>query len=154
MLRRAPIRRKPHEPSVEPRERHPVALKPSTVRGVYGVSVSGVAVPKSERAPGGKAEHEHKAALVALGCMACRRLFPYLAPVEPELHHLRGGGWGKGDWKTLFGLCFRHHRGEDGIHTLGTKAWERKYSFTQADLLMEALTLVNQLGASPEGETV
>jgi hypothetical protein len=90
-----------------------------------------------------KAEAAHKAALAELGCMACRRLFPYLEPGPVELHHLRSGGWGKGGYETLFGLCYHHHRGREGIHTLGTKAWERKY-YPQADLLMDALTLIEE----------
>jgi hypothetical protein len=88
-----------------------------------------------------KAEQAHKAALAELGCMLCRRLFPHLEPGPVNLHHLRTGGWGKGDYTTLIPLCFRHHQGEDGIHTLGTKAWERKFGVSQADLLMDAMTL-------------
>lgn len=91
------------------------------------------------------AEKAHKNKLVQLGCMACRRLFPCLASAIPELHHLRTGGWGKGDYMTLIPLCYRHHRGADGIHTLGTKAWDKHYSemqgFTQRDLLDDALRL-------------
>ena len=90
-----------------------------------------------------KAEAAHKSALAELGCMVCRRLFPYLAPGPVELHHLRTGGWGRGDYKTLMPLCYPHHRGHVGIHTLGTKAWEREF-FTQADLLMDALGLIKK----------
>lgn len=91
-----------------------------------------------------KDEKAHKAALAELGCVLCRRLFPWLEPGEVELHHLRTGGWGKGDYKTLIPLCYRHHRGEDGIHTLGTKAWASHYGITQADLLMDAMTLLKE----------
>jgi hypothetical protein len=48
---------------------------------------------------------------------------------------LRTGGWGKGDYKTLIPLCFNHHQGAEGIHTLGTKAWERHFDVSQQDLL-------------------
>jgi hypothetical protein len=43
-LQSRPLRRK-HEPA-EPRERHPMALKPSGVRSTYGGSLSGKAVAK------------------------------------------------------------------------------------------------------------
>ena len=59
-----------------------------------------------------------------------------------ELHHYRGGGWGKGDYKTLIPLCLEHHRGNSGIHGLGTKGFDKFYPFTQKDLLNDALALV------------
>jgi hypothetical protein len=142
MLRRTGFKpRKPsrHEPAST--EREPKPLAKVTRWGTAGAT-SGVAVPKQERAAGGKAEQEHKAALVELGCMVCRRLFPFLAPGPVELHHLRGGGWGKGDWTTLVGLCVEHHRGDTGVHGLGTRGFVKHYGFTQADLLLDAMTLL------------
>lgn len=88
-----------------------------------------------------RAEHTHKSKLVELGCLACRRLYGQHNPGPVELHHFRGGGWGKGDYMTLIPLCARHHRGAEGIHGLGTKAFDRHYPFTQADLLADALRL-------------
>lgn len=90
-----------------------------------------------------KAEKAHKNKIAQLGCMACMRIHGAHDPGPVELHHLRTGGWGKGDYLTLIPLCHRHHRGADGIHTLGTKAWDKHYSetqgFTQRDLLDDAL---------------
>lgn len=86
-----------------------------------------------------KAERTHKQALSALGCMACRRLFPGIEPGPVELHHLRSGGWGKGDFRTLMPLCVEHHRGNTGVHGLGTKGFMKHYGFDQADMLQDAL---------------
>ena len=91
-----------------------------------------------------KAERDHKAKLVALGCLACRRLHGAHEPGEVELHHLRTGGWGKQGYLTLMGLCVEHHRGNTGIHGLGTKAFDAFYPFTQRDLLDDALRLTGQ----------
>lgn len=91
-----------------------------------------------------KAESQHKARLVLLGCMACLRLHGPHDPGPVELHHYRGGGWGKGDYKTLIPLCQEHHRGNTGIHGMGTKAFDRSYPFTQADLLKSTLEAVGQ----------
>jgi hypothetical protein len=88
-----------------------------------------------------RAEHIHKGKLAELGCMACLRLYSQHAPGPVELHHYRSGGWGKGDYKTLIPLCVKHHRGAEGIHGMGTKAFDRHYPFTQADLLADALRL-------------
>jgi hypothetical protein len=87
-----------------------------------------------------KAEQAHKDALVELGCILCHRLG--LGQTPPELHHLRTGGWGKGGYKTLMPLCFHHHRGIMGIHTLGTKAFERVHGVTQRELLAQSLEMI------------
>jgi len=84
-----------------------------------------------------KAEKAHKAALVELGCMLCRQEFG-INDSPPQLHHLRSGGWGKGDYMTLIPLCPEHHLGKTGIHGMGTKAFERKYG-SQQDLLLKTL---------------
>lgn len=89
-----------------------------------------------------RAEKQHKDRLVSLGCMVCRRLFPWLEPATPELHHLRTGGWGKGDYKTMIPLCREHHQGKTGVHGMGTKAFERHYGLTQQDLLDDALRAI------------
>ena len=88
-----------------------------------------------------KHEKAHKAWLAEQGCAACIRIHGPHAPSEVELHHLRGGGWGKGSYMTLIPLCYAHHRGAEGIHHIGTKLWEREFGFTQAELLQDILTM-------------
>jgi hypothetical protein len=137
-------RPKRHEPSFE-REAKPCAfgeLRPLT-RGVYGGTTSGP-VPKEPKATGKAAEMRHKAALIEMGCMVCRRLFPQLPPGPVELHHLRGGGWGKGGYLTLMPLCVEHHRGATGVHGLGTRGFAKHYGFTQADMLRDALSMIDR----------
>jgi hypothetical protein len=74
--------------------------------------------------------------------MVCRRLYD-IRTGEVELHHLRKGmGWGKGDYTTLIPLCYEHHRGNSGVHGLGTKGFEKHYEFTEANLLEDALGLL------------
>ena len=83
-----------------------------------------------------KAEKAHKSRLAEMGCLVCSRFFGVTdSPVE--LHHMRKGGWGRGDYTTLIPICYTHHRGTQGIHTLGTKAWERLFG-AQEDYLQEA----------------
>ena len=84
-----------------------------------------------------KAEKAYKAKLAELSCFICEKIFGQHPGGNVELHHLRTGGWGKGDYTTLIPLCFDHHRGVSGIHTLGTKAWERTFNVSQKDLLNE-----------------
>lgn len=82
-----------------------------------------------------KAEQQYKAKLADMACVICERIYGQHAGGNVELHHLRTGGWGKGDYKTMIPLCYEHHRGNTGIHGMGTKAWERAYDVSQRDLL-------------------
>lgn len=86
-----------------------------------------------------KDEKRHKEKLADMGCALCANLFWHLESGPVELHHLRSGGWGKGSYKTLIPLCVEHHRGNTGIHGMGTKAFERHYGITQQQLLDWAL---------------
>ncbi len=86
-----------------------------------------------------KAEHAYKAKLSGMGCAVCLRIHGAHEPGPVELHHLRAGGWGRGDYTTLIPMCFEHHRGNTGIHGLGTKGFERHYGFTQQDLLADTM---------------
>lgn len=82
-----------------------------------------------------KAEKIYKARLADMACVICERIHGQHTGGNVELHHLRTGGWGKGDYKTLIPLCYEHHRGNAGIHGMGSKAWEREYDISQRDLL-------------------
>jgi len=86
----------------------------------------------------------HKSKVAELGCAMCHRLYGPHPPAEVELHHLRGGGWGKGDYMTLMPLCFRHHRGSEGIHHVGVKLWEREFGVTQRELLAWTLEQIKK----------
>lgn len=57
------------------------------------------------------------------GCVICRQ--------PAEIHHLigiehKGLGQKAPDDKTI-PLCPNHHRGQQGIHTLGKRVWESKF---------------------------
>ena len=118
---------------------------PSPISGRIAAKVGdGVAArPKPVRKKSTKAaEQQHKARLVLLGCMVCRRIHGPHDPGPVELHHYRGGGWGKGGYMTLMPLCHVHHRGNMGVHGLGTKGFAAHYGFDQIDLLNDALALI------------
>ena len=86
-----------------------------------------------------KEAKRHMNAVAGLGCAMCHHLHGPHDPGPVELHHLRGNGWGRGDYKTVMGLCFNHHRGPEGIHHIGTRLWERDFGITQRELLAWAL---------------
>jgi hypothetical protein len=72
-----------------------------------------------------------------LRCTLCLYLKePQRSPTQA--HHKIGMGLGKKASDTLsMALCYNHHQGgNDAIHHIGTKAFERKFNVTQDDLIM------------------
>jgi hypothetical protein len=66
-----------------------------------------------------KEEKDHLNWVASLPCSVCG-----YAPCE--VHHIRVMNE-KRDHKKTIPLCYTHHMGPDGIHTLGKKAWREKY---------------------------
>ena len=90
-----------------------------------------------------KDEKKWMGRVAELGCLVCERLGYKGTPAE--LHHLRAGqGWGRPDNYHVIPVCPRHHRGNDGIHGLGTKGFVRHYGFTEQDLLNDVKRLLGE----------
>jgi hypothetical protein len=88
-------------------------------------------------------EKKHMSAVAELGCAICRRLGHEGTPAE--LHHIRSGqGWGRPSNYFVIPLCPRHHRGDEGIHGLGTKGFPKHYGFTEQELLEDVYRLLGK----------
>lgn len=88
------------------------------------------------------AERQHLSRVAALGCVLCRRLG--LGATPAEIHHPRTGQ-GMSQRASHFDavpLCVTHHRGDDGLHGLGRRAFERTYGVTELELLAEVRELL------------
>lgn len=90
--------------------------------------------------PPTKADKDRYAALAQLGCMICG--------AEPQIHHvLKQKGMGRKNGNDMtYSLCFKHHTGNEGIHTIGRKTWEAKYGMEmvlleKANLMLESQKL-------------
>ena len=87
------------------------------------------------------AESAHMGRVAALGCVVCKKLM--LGNTPASVHHVRAGtGWGRASDFEVIPLCPHHHQGDEGLHTLGTKAWARKY-WSEAELLEAVLAELN-----------
>jgi hypothetical protein len=88
------------------------------------------------------AEKKHMARVAELGCAVCRRMGHEGTPAE--LHHPRkGAGMGKRSGHfSVIPLCPEHHRGNTGVHGLGTKGFPKHWGFTEEDLLKDVLELL------------
>ena len=59
---------------------------------------------------------------------------PCISGVNLETHHCLTGAGGRKDHDKTICLCYYHHRGAEGIHTIGRKEWQRKYGTEQEHL--------------------
>ena len=89
-----------------------------------------------------KDEKRHMSRVAELGCIVCRRMGYVGTPAE--LHHPRSGtGMSKrASNYDVLPLCPEHHRGNTGVHGLGTKGFVKHWGFTEADLLAEVRELL------------
>lgn len=77
----------------------------------------------------------HMGRVAAAGCVLCHHLGYGDTPAE--VHHIRegqGAAQRASDWLTV-PLCPSHHRGQEGVHGLGTKGFYTRYKLTELDLL-------------------
>jgi len=109
-------------------------------------------MPIRERlTPKEKAERErqrkiHMGRVASLGCIVCA------APAN--VHHIRDGqgtGQKASDYETI-GLCHNHHQGRDGIHTLGTKRWQKIYGYERELLENVRRELIGRYGSVKTGD--
>ena len=71
--------------------------------------------------------------IAQLGCILCSEVLGFEG-TEAELHHVRRYG-AKRATSPVLPLCPEHHRGNDGIHGLGVKGFERKWEISCEELL-------------------
>ena len=74
-----------------------------------------------------KAQRARWEQIVGYGCMICRN--------HAAIHHALTGGGGRKDHDKVLPLCYYHHQGKAGIHTLSRRVWEQRFGATEAELL-------------------
>jgi len=88
-----------------------------------------------------KREKEKYRKTAELGCSLCRHQGNEGTPAE--LHHIRRTS--KRSNAPVIPLCPYHHRGSNtSIHGMGRKAFEREYSITEEQLLVQTEALLNE----------
>ena len=81
-----------------------------------------------------KSEKNYMARVARLGCILCSSVLGF-EDSPAELHHIRRAGVRA--TSPIIPLCTRHHRGNDGIHGLGRKGFERKWGVSEETLLQK-----------------
>lgn len=73
--------------------------------------------------------------IAELGCIICSSILGKEGSAA-ELHHVRRFG-AKRSASPILPLCPEHHRGNSGVHGLGTKGFEIQWGVTYEELLEE-----------------
>lgn len=92
-----------------------------------------------------KSERRRMSKIAEMGCILCHHLGYGDSPAE--LHHPRTGvGMGRRAPNTdVIPLCPNHHRlGNESLHVLGRKAFERMYEVTELVLLEMTLEMLSK----------
>ncbi len=77
----------------------------------------------------------HMGRVAALGCAVCDLLGYDATPAE--VHHI-GDTADRSDWLTI-PLCPEHHRGANGFHGLGERAFNARYKTSEQQLLARTI---------------
>jgi hypothetical protein len=90
------------------------------------------------------AEKKRLSRVAELGCIVCKRMGYEGTPAE--IHHKRAGTGGgrRASHADVCPLCPPHHRGNMGIHGMGTKAFVKHYGFTEEDLIDDVYKLLGE----------
>jgi hypothetical protein len=90
-----------------------------------------------------KDEKKHMSNVADLGCIVCRRMGYLNSPAE--IHHKRAGtGAGRrSSHLNVIPLCPEHHRGNTGLHGLGSKGFVKHYGYDEDDMLKEVALLLS-----------
>lgn len=64
--------------------------------------------------------------IATVGCVVCRRLGTPTLGARIELHHIAEGSGLRSDYAAV-PLCSEHHRGNSGVHGMGTKGFCKLY---------------------------
>ena len=81
-----------------------------------------------------KNEKNYMARVARLGCIVCSSVLGF-EDSPAEIHHIRRAGVRA--TSPIIPLCPEHHRGNNGIHGMGRRAFEAKFSTTEEALLQK-----------------
>lgn len=82
------------------------------------------------------AQRERWLRIAELGCIICGGV--------PAIHHCETGMGRRKNHDRVLGLCFDHHQGHQGVHTLGRRKWESIYG-TEQELMAKVSIVLNEI---------
>ena len=85
-----------------------------------------------------KPDAEERAHMAKVAVLPCQAKGCGVRPVS--VHHAETGGGRRKNHMKVIALCYLHHQGEQGIHTLSRRIWEPIFGTEQA--LMEQQSII------------
>ncbi len=73
-----------------------------------------------------------------LGCIVPRCLNK-----RPAIHHCGTGAGGRKDHDKVIGLCYDHHQGRQGVHTMSRPLWVAEFG-TEEELMRKTALLLGE----------
>ena len=70
-----------------------------------------------------------------MGCIVCELFYNVYEP-RVQVHHVRANhGWGRSSHKAIIPLCYEHHQGITGVHSMGREQFNDLYGKSEIELL-------------------
>lgn len=72
--------------------------------------------------------------VASMGCIVCERIGYPGTPAQ--VHHVRANhGWGRSSHKAIIPLCYEHHQGNTGVHSMGREQFKDMYGKSEIEFL-------------------
>lgn len=84
------------------------------------------------------------AKVAEMPCIVCETMGFYTHPVQ--VHHVRlNHGWGRSGHTATIPLCWEHHVGATGVHSMGREQFKEKYGKTEIEFMEDVQTRLKEL---------
>lgn len=81
-------------------------------------------------------EKKYLSEVARLGCCVCK-LLGYHTP-DVQVHHVRlNHGWGRSGHMATIPLCWEHHQGKTGVHSMGREQFKQLYGKSEIEFMEE-----------------
>lgn len=79
-------------------------------------------------------EKRHLAKVAGMRCIVCE-IIGFNTPCQ-QVHHVRARhGWGRTSHMAVIPLCWEHHQGKYGVHSMGRDQFEEMYGMSEIGMM-------------------
>lgn len=81
-------------------------------------------------------EKRYLSQVARLGCVVCESLG--CPGTSAQVHHVRlNHGWGRSGHMATIPLCWEHHQGKSGVHSMGREQFKQLYGKTEIEFMQD-----------------
>ena len=79
-------------------------------------------------------EKKHLARVAQMNCVVCEQI-GFVTPCQ-QVHHVRARhGWGRTSHMAVIPLCWEHHQGKTGVHSMGREQFAEMYGKSEIEMM-------------------